>query len=105
MNVCLSCLRLCVNVDYLLLLYDFFLLESASKQGVERRESVGDREAIEVEANPQRLFCEIRIENPQFVLYENQFELKESNSLIVDVSDFQALKILSTKMRYLIHLF
>jgi hypothetical protein len=32
----------------------------------------------------QRLFCEVKIENPQFVLYDNQHELSRTNSLIID---------------------
>ena len=32
----------------------------------------------------QRLSCNVRIENPQFILYENQFEPQKSNTLIID---------------------
>lgn len=31
-----------------------------------------------------RFFCDVRIETPQFILYENQFDLKRTNCLIID---------------------
>lgn len=34
--------------------------------------------------NTGRFFCDVRIETPQFILYENQFDLKRTNCLIID---------------------
>lgn len=42
---------------------------------------------LEVEQPPikqDKIICEIRIDYPQFILYENQYELKKSNSLIIN---------------------
>jgi hypothetical protein len=94
----MSCLRLCVNVDYLLLIYSFFVEglpnvpastnSSSSKEIVEDKSlnlSLNDSVELAEMAN-QRLLVDFRIEHPQFILYEDQHELKKSNSLIVDVS-------------------
>lgn len=32
----------------------------------------------------QKLICDVKIENPQFIFYENQFELWKTNSLVID---------------------
>lgn len=80
---------MCVNVDYLLTLYDFFI--EGLPKGSETIQ-INGKEALvlaEEEIAPsinQRIFCDVKIENPQFILYENQFELQKSNSLIIDVN-------------------
>ncbi|CAF0704730.1 unnamed protein product [Brachionus calyciflorus] len=80
----ISFLRVCVNVDYLLTLYDFFI-EGIPKKIEERIEKVdftiNEEELLAVN---QRLYCNVKIENPQFILYENQYEFNNSNSLIID---------------------
>lgn len=105
-NGVMSCLRLCVNIDYLLMLYEFFIESlpkspsspSLSKSATgERLEDLSasmtsmstsfapDLDSPSDLAKPnQKLYCDFRIENPQFILYENQLELKRSNSLIMD---------------------
>jgi len=97
----LSFLRVCVNVDYLLLLYDFFvecLPRSETDQSMSRKvdslekkipkiakEKISDLKQEHLNSQ-QTLICDIRIENPQFILYENQYELHKTNSLIIDVN-------------------
>ena len=87
-------MRLCVNVDYLLLLHDFFIdglpVEKLPAEKLEKAKKSSTVESpaltTPVEQVNQRMLCEIRIENPQFILFENQFELKKTNSLIIDVT-------------------
>ena len=92
-NVDLSFLRVCVNVDYILLLNDFFIdgLPKNTSESVDLTKKIEN--AIEKSKTEekqleqqQKLTCNIRIENPQFILYENQFELWKTNSLIIDVT-------------------
>ena len=100
-NVNLSFLRVCVNVDYLLLLYEFFvegLPTNESNQVVSRKvdspnkklPKIAEQKLSEFKQeqlnSQQTLVCDIRIENPQFILYENQYELRKTNSLIIDVT-------------------
>jgi hypothetical protein len=86
-------------VDYLLLLYDFFVEGlpkksngSASPIKNERTSNKTEfafNESIEAEsAPPQLMQFELRFENPQFILYENQFEPNKSNTVIIDVNTF-----------------
>jgi hypothetical protein len=92
----INCLRLCVNVDYLLLLHDFFIQGLPKQDNLEHSLSEReDREAgkfvsFDVEesdsqSNKLKILCILNIENPQFIIYENQFEPSKSNSLIIDV--------------------
>lgn len=87
-------------MDYLILLNEFFVeglpqpnnefdlekedeskqaLSTLSKSSVDPNELLGQQRKIE-----QNIKCDFKIQNPQFILYENQYELKKSNSLIVD---------------------
>lgn len=119
----IECLRLCVNVDYLLLLYEFFV-EGLPKRHdeldnpiaeqrydpdsskntltvVKKEHNLSESSGLESSSSAttlnvaagvtagaadvrQRVVCELRVEYPQFILYEDQYELKRSNSLIVD---------------------
>ncbi len=84
----LSCLRICLNVDYLLLLHDFFVdgLPNTNAINTQNPPIVDDQvlEELKLKLNEQRLFCDVRIENPQFILYENQHALTKSNCLVID---------------------
>ncbi|RNA17062.1 vacuolar sorting-associated 13C isoform X2, partial [Brachionus plicatilis] len=79
-----SFMRVCLNVDYLLTLYEFFI------EGIPKKnESITDRIDLELSEEQsfnmnQRLFCEINVENPQFIFYEDQNEFTKSNSFIID---------------------
>lgn len=79
-------MRLCVNVDYLLILYDFFIEGLPKKDESNGRENqvdfgINEDEILQMS---QRVFCDVKIVNPQFILYENQFDISKSNSLIID---------------------
>lgn len=119
----IECLRLCVNVDYLLLLYEFFVeglprrhdeLDNPSSGEqrfdpdsskntltvVKKEHNLSESSGLESSSSAttlnvattaaaagsvrERVVCELRVEYPQFILYEDQYELKRSNSLIVD---------------------
>ncbi len=87
----LSCLRVCINIDYLLLLHDFFvdgLPKSKNTTVIPSKDlTIKEDKVIEelkLKLDEQRLFCDIRIENPQFILYENQHALTKSNCLVID---------------------
>jgi hypothetical protein len=111
----LSNLRLCVNVDYLLLLHDFFvdglpkkyvtesmIDDSLSEEASPRKSARQKIKKIvkeEIRDVNQRLFCEVKIENPQFILYENQFQLKKTNSLIIDGTIFFNLNSANNKTK------
>ncbi len=111
----LSNLRLCVNVDYLLLLHDFFvdglpkkhvtesmLDDSLSEEASPRKSARQKIKKIvkeEIRDVNQRLFCEVKIENPQFILYEDQFQLKKTNSLIIDGTIFFNLNSANSKTK------
>jgi hypothetical protein len=112
-NVVMSCLRLRVNVDYLLLLYDFFVEGLPKKsdtsaspirnEKVINKPEVAFNESTDAEITPlQRLMFNIRIENPQFILYENQFEPNKSNTLIIDVNIIMSTCIVLIKLSFLI---
>ena len=106
----ISNLRLCVNVDYLLLLHDFFvdglpkkttpqsldssLLEEASPTSKFKKSPNKEDDQVN-----QRIFCELKFENPQFILYENQHELKRTNSLIIDGVIFLNLSTVDYKTK------
>jgi hypothetical protein len=81
----------------LLLLYDFFVEGLPKKSDLSESPIINERtvsksefglnERIEIERTPsQRLMFNVRIENPQFILYENQFEPNKSNTVIIDVT-------------------
>ncbi len=77
---------MCINVDYLLLLNDFFVNGlPKNDNSFKKTKSISKVDVVESEIANGRLSCEIRIEHPQFVLFENQFELRKTNSLIIDV--------------------
>ena len=110
----ISNLRLCVNVDYLLLLHDFFV-DGLPKKNVQEkvdyslieetsphtstRQKIKKAVKEEIHDANQRLFCEVKIENPSILLYENQFELKKSNSLIIDGTIFFNLNSVENKTK------
>jgi vacuolar protein sorting-associated protein 13A/C len=101
-------LRLCVNVDYLLLLYGFFvegLPKSVDTQAL-KQESVDKIKKINIvvgdddKSNARQIFlCEVKIENPQFVLYENQFDIKKSNSIVIDGIIYLKLSTIDQKTK------
>lgn len=109
-NVNLSFLRVCVNADYLLLLYDFFV-EGLPKKELDAQELVVAKKLNDSEpALPsivedledilkQKLLCDVRIEHPQFILYENQHELWKTNSLIIDGFMYFKLNLDDYKMK------
>ena len=97
----------------MLLLYDFFV--ECLPKTVENDQSIS-RKVNSLEKNipkiakekiselkqeqlnsQQTLICDIRIENPQFILYENQYELHKTNSLIIDVEYRMIFKLFKKK--------
>ncbi len=109
----ISNLRLCVNVDYLLLLHDFFVdglpkkivQETIDYSLIEENSPNTTRQKVkkilkeELNDDNQRFFCEVKIENPSILLYEDQFELKKSNSLIIDGTIFLNLNTVDKKTK------
>ena len=98
-----SFLRLCVNVDYILLLTDFFVnyelgtpVAPAAVQAppvpatsTNEKESTGtglELPAASITTGNDNFAIEIKVESPQFILFENQYELRKSNSFKIDVS-------------------
>lgn len=100
-NTSIDFLRLRVNVDYLILLYDFFI-EGLPRQNVGEEMPISpispgkdqfsfNPDTVESQAQAgteQRFFCDVHIRNPQIILYENQFEPQKSNMIIIDVNSY-----------------
>jgi hypothetical protein len=102
--------RLCVNVDYLILLYEFFveslplsndLKENDEKLKKSKKELIEEKlDKIKTFANDdsqskdekQSIIVRIKLDSPQFIVYENQFELKKTNCLILEVTIKKKLK-------------
>jgi hypothetical protein len=89
-----NCFRLCVNIDYLFLLYDFFI-DGLPKETIDgsKTKSIKDNKVVKnevvnrpltIDTSNDLLFCDIMIEKPQFIIYESQYDIKNSNSLIID---------------------
>lgn len=85
-NFHLSFMRVCLNIDYLLTLYEFFVegIPKKNELAIDQIDlELSDQESFNMN---QRLFCDVIVENPQFIFYENQNELLRSNSFIIDVT-------------------
>ena len=95
-------LRLCVNVDYLLSLADFFTI-NVDKQGNQEIQSQSNKkdsnskqstDIVPIKSNDkEQMIIIVKLENPQFILYENQYDLKKSNSVKIDGSIMIRLNI------------
>ncbi len=80
----LSSLRFCISIDYLVVLYDFFINGlTSSPTNTITTTAIGDRSEIKI--NDISTTSTSVIENPQVVLVENQLDIENTNTFILDV--------------------
>jgi hypothetical protein len=85
----LSSLRLCISVDYAVFLYDFFAGSLPSSNVQVLSGVIGDELTTKsVATNNQTTSSnyEFYIENPQVLLVEDQLDIENTNTFILDVS-------------------
>ena len=102
-------MRLCVNVDYILLIIDFFvnyeLCTPAASAAVHVSSPTTTTNSIElltagIATGNNNFAIEIKVESPEFILFENQYELRKSNSFKIDVSDTKQVLIRHFKINH-----
>jgi hypothetical protein len=84
----LNSLRLCISVDYAVFLYDFFVGGLSSSNAEILTDRLVDELAKSVEKSNRisSYTYELRIENPQIILVEDQLDIENTNTFILDVS-------------------
>lgn len=78
----MSCIRVCLSIDYLMVLQEFFINGLPSgKQKASQNKTLAESKA---EDDGSVTVIEVTIENPQLVLVENQIDITKSNNLFID---------------------